>query len=179
MNTLNGMQIADAIQLIKEADINEKAPSVWADLGCGSGVFTEALADLLPKESVVYAVDKLRQSIPQHFNGNQIKFVQADFEQDVLPLPPLDGILMANSLHYIQDKETLIKRLQKHFHSDGMFIVVEYDSHQANPWVPYPIDYRQLKELFSGQGFMRFAKLGVRRSAYRQGNIYACMIFKF
>ena len=33
-------------------------PGTWADLGCGDGVFTLLLAELLPPGSNVYAVDR-------------------------------------------------------------------------------------------------------------------------
>lgn len=39
------------------ADLATIAPVRWADLGCGSGTFTLALAGLLPSGSTIDAID--------------------------------------------------------------------------------------------------------------------------
>lgn len=170
------MQIDDAIHLIAGAAMIDKQPSIWADLGCGGGVFTQALASLLSPGSVIYAVDRSRQFIPQPAGKNvEIKFVQADFEKDILPLPALNGILMANSLHYVADKYRLLERLKKQVVPDGVFIILEYDTMQANPWVPYPAYFAHLQKLLSDAGFERIVKLAERKSVYGHGNLYACL----
>lgn len=169
------MKIADAIQLISGASIPQKEPGVWADMGCGSGTFTKALAHLLPEGSTLYAIDKEHQNIIQQNEKKVlIEFRQADFEKGELNLPSLDGILMANALHYVKDKESLMKRLQKTLKAGGGFIIVEYDTIQANPWVPYPIDFQHLQDLFYGAGCKQITKLGERRSIYHRSNLYAC-----
>ena len=50
------MQLSEAIQLIQHPVTKEK--SAYADLGCGNGLFTKALAQLVAPQSVIYAVDK-------------------------------------------------------------------------------------------------------------------------
>lgn len=82
-------------------------------MGCGTGTFTEALATILPAHSKITGVDKNNQQLPPQM-GNQvsIKFIEADFETEALEVAGLDGILMANSLHFIRDKESLIRRLE-------------------------------------------------------------------
>ena len=172
------MKIDDAIHLIKGANFNKNQPGVWADLGCGKGVFTKALASILPDQSTIYAVDKTRQHLQQPTEKNiKIEFIQADFEKGESVLPPLDGVLMANSLHYVANKETFLHRLQPVFNGKGAFIIVEYDIMKANTWVPYPIDYKHLKELFFQVGFENITKLGERPSIYGRGNLYAASIF--
>ena len=52
------MQLQDAISLIQNKNINSETKSIWADLGCGPGLFTYALASILKEGSTVYAVDK-------------------------------------------------------------------------------------------------------------------------
>jgi trans-aconitate methyltransferase len=133
------MQQAESIKLI-EKGINSNEIQRWADLGCGSGTFTRALASLLLPGSVVLAVDKEQQDLPH--------FIQADFTKDVLDLGGLDGILMANSFHYVKDKLTLIGRF-----SPKAFLIVEYDTTRSNPWAPYPITYNDLEVLFNRLGY--------------------------
>ena len=166
------MQISDAIRLIQSAAIKEK-PASWVDLGCGNGVFTKALASLLPAGSHIHAVDKTRQHI-QPVPEKTIHFHLADFSKDPLPFSSVDGILMANALHYVKDKLPLLEQLKKKLLPDATFIIVEYDITQANHWVPYPINYIRMQQLFLDAGFSSCKKLGERPSVYQRGNLYAC-----
>ncbi|MEQ9441437.1 MAG: class I SAM-dependent methyltransferase [Cyclobacteriaceae bacterium] len=167
------MQLSEAINLIRGAAIPHDRPAVWADLGCGSGLFTQALARLLPDGSTIYAVDKKQQRISPPDNRVKINFLQADFEKDEWVLPPLQGILMANSLHYVAGKQRLLKYLLEKMSRRSMLIIVEYDSLRANPWVPYPINFSGLKKLLEEAGCTEVTQLGERPSRYRPGNIYA------
>jgi SAM-dependent methyltransferase len=153
------MQLRDAIALIGKAPLDNTKPETWADLGCGSGLFTRALATLLHPDSTIYAIDKTPQTLPK-----PIQFRQGDFEKD--PLPPVDGILMANALHYVKDKAKLIAKLNA-----PRYILVEYDTRQANPWVPYPIGKDILEALFKDVIW-----LGDRPSAFGRARMYAAMV---
>ena len=171
------MRLADAITLIQAADISNSSTATWADLGCGSGTFTYALAQLLAPQSTIYAVDSTMQQLQPTTKGNvEIVFKQADFIRKALSFPLLDGILMANSLHYVEDKASLIERLKSYLTANGMFIIVEYDIVRANPWVPYPVDRAALQRLFSIAGFTNLKALGERPSVYNHGTIYACQL---
>ncbi|MFK7904851.1 MAG: class I SAM-dependent methyltransferase [Chitinophagales bacterium] len=174
------MQISEAKDLIQNAPISPIQPMIWADLGCGSGIFTQALASLLPPKSTIYAVDQTQQDIPQFFDQSvNIEFVQANFERDNWYLEgKLEGVMMANALHYVSDKHHFLKRLLRHCSKEVLFIVVEYDHMNANPWVPYPIDFQSLKKLFQEVGFEVIEKLGERKSVYGGNNMYACAIRK-
>src|SRR5215212_4141255 len=83
---------------------------VWADLGAGTGNFSWALAALIGPQATIYAIDRdakairqLHQRIAQNHPGATIIPQQADFAH-TLALPPLDGVLMANALHFIRDQ---------------------------------------------------------------------------
>ncbi|MDR6805947.1 trans-aconitate methyltransferase [Dyadobacter sp. BE34] len=151
-------------------------PELWMDLGCGNGTFTAALATMLPQKSRIIAVDKKMQLLSKEM-GNQvtIEFLLADFELESLDIFHLDGILLANSLHYIKDKASLIHRLEKCFEKNKKFLIVEYDTLTANPWVPYPIDFKSLNTFFSELGYNSVSKLGERPSLYGNGNLYAAI----
>ena len=169
------MQLKDAITLIQAADIRTTSASAWADLGCGTGTFTYALAHLLAPQSTIYAVDRTPQQLPPATSNKvELIFHQADFIKDTLSFPPLDGILMANALHYIQDKASLLERLKSYLAPDGMFIIVEYDTVSANQWVPYPVGKASLQNLFAAAGFTNIKALGERPSVYYNRSIYAC-----
>jgi len=175
------MTIQQALDLISPAALPTRQHQFWADLGCGSGLFTTALAQLLPPGSTVYAIDThpaIRQqtipsaSIPDR--PTSIIPIRADFVKDTLDLPPLNGILMANSLHYVKNKPALIQKLRSHMHPNSPFLIVEYDTDRPVPiWVPYPISYDTLTHLFKDHAIQ---KLGQRPSAYGRANMYASLV---
>jgi trans-aconitate methyltransferase len=176
------MTVQQAIDLIGAAALPARQPQYWADLGCGAGLFTTALAQLLPTGSTVYGVDThpgiRQQDIPssgrQQDRPTSIIPITADFVKDPLDLPVLDGILMANSLHYVKDKPSLIQKLRSHLHPDSPLLIVEYDTDRPVPvWVPYPISYDALARLFKDHNIQ---KLGERPSAYGRANMYAALV---
>ena len=104
------MNLQDAIALINHSDLTEKTNAQWADLGCGSGLFTYALANLLQKGATIHAVDKSPIKLQKLPNPHSIIIHsrQMDFIKDPLPSDGLNGILMANSFHYVANKKHFI-----------------------------------------------------------------------
>ncbi|MGN7756769.1 class I SAM-dependent methyltransferase [Chryseobacterium sp. 22532] len=171
------MKQKEAIHLIEKSILNSNKPQVWADLGCGSGTFTSALAHLLPNGSHIYAVDNQSQNFPKSLGNNvSVDFIKADFGDSDFNFSNLNGILMANSLHYIKDKVLLINRLEKYLSADKKFVIIEYDTAIANQWVPYPIHFLKLKELFTNLGYLKIIKLGEQQSIFGQGSLYSATI---
>ncbi len=132
---------------------------VWADLGSGTGAFTLALADLIGETGRIYSVDKDRralreqeQTLHSRFPAITVQYLVADFTQQ-LTLPPLDGILMANSLHYVRNKDALLQRLHSYLQPEGRLLLIEYNVDRGNPWVPYPLSYPTWETLAHQNGF--------------------------
>jgi trans-aconitate methyltransferase len=161
---------ADAKALI-EKGVSATAPQRWADLGCGSGTFTIALNSILPEGSQLVAVDKQAQNLP-------VEFIKANFEKDELKLSGLDSILMANSLHFIKHKAILIQKLESYFAAEPTFLIVEYDTNSATPWVPYPMSFVELQRLFQDLGYKSISKLGEQQSIYSRSKIYSALLQK-
>jgi SAM-dependent methyltransferase len=173
------MELSEAISLLQNEYFSQRNPSHWADLGCGSGLFTFALAHLLKPGSSVQGVDKIlpRFNFDLQPAGVEIGSMQLDFVADELPFQNLDGILMANSLHYVEDKNLLIKKLSKNLKPGGQFLIVEYDADApVRHWVPYPMSFLTLKTFFENLGFSSVQKLGERSSLFRRANLYAALI---
>src|SRR3984957_10286325 len=108
------MKISQATALIRTPLIEWVRPQDWCDLGCGTGSFTIALAELLAPGSTIYAVDldqKALEEIPDRYDGVEIRKILGDLRSTSLRLPSVDGILMANSLHFIQEQHLFLKRL--------------------------------------------------------------------
>jgi ubiquinone/menaquinone biosynthesis C-methylase UbiE len=168
------MQLQEAMGLIQHPVLSSQGPAVWADLGCGAGLFTHALAHLLAPGSTIYAIDEdaaaLRQ-VPEH-PGITIRKQRADFT--AIELPPLNGVLMANSLHYVKDKHAFLHRLPS-----GLLLIVEYDTDNSNAWVPYPLSFRALQKLCAAEGYTEVSKLGEHPSIYNRSNIYGALIINY
>ena len=170
------MNLQDAIKLIQPGLLHQDKKSSWADLGCGDGLFTTALGNLLNQGSVIYAVDENKNALKKikPVPGIELNKIAANFERDYLPLANLDGILMANSLHYIQDKIAFLKRALTWMRKESSFIIIEYDTEKSNQWVPYPISFTSLQKLFAEVGFGA-EKIGEQKSIYQRAGMYAVM----
>ena len=131
------MYIADATELIRVDQIAGARAQTWCDLGCGTGTFTLALATLLPPGSVIHAIDKDERSlsqIPDRYQDVTIRKEVVNLGKSDLSLSALDGVLMANFLHFIKHQGAFIARLRS---LSERLLVVEYDGRPPSPWVPY------------------------------------------
>jgi ubiquinone/menaquinone biosynthesis C-methylase UbiE len=162
------MDLHSAITLIRSPLIDATGPARWADVGAGSGLFTNALARLLYPDSEIYAVDKKSmREFPDLPKTVHLHRLQLDFTLNDLPFSNLDGILMANFLHFVKDRTAFVQKLKTVLKTEGMLIVVEYDTDiPVSGWVPYPLGFLTLKELFNSAGFGKVERLGEYPSVY-------------
>jgi SAM-dependent methyltransferase len=152
------------------------APLRWADLGCGNGLFTEALAQFLPRDSTIYGVDLRPTLYSEVVNGVALFPVKADFINIPLPFSDLDGILMANSFHYVEDKPAFLEKLKGYLKPGAPLLFIEYDTDRPVPtWVPWPVSFASLQPLLKNAGWTNVQKLAERPSAYGHSNLYAAL----
>lgn len=151
------MQHADHVNLLRAGVPGPGG--VWADLGSGTGAFALALADLLGPGATIYSVDRdggaLREQereLRARFPGVALHARVADFTRP-LDLPPLDGVVMANSLHYARDKAPVLALVRGYLKPGGRLLVVEYNADRGNPWVPYPMSYPAWERTATAAGF--------------------------
>lgn len=173
------MEIHEAIDLLRDAVGH--GPGLWADLGAGAGTFTRALAEILGAGSVVYAVDDDPGAVRAlgEFSAKSVSrvvAVKADFtgpfELPGIGDEGLDGILLANALHFVRDARDTLARLVERLRTGGRLVVVEYDRRAASRWVPYPIALSQWPALALSAGLTGATVTATRPSAY-QGILYA------
>ncbi len=155
---------------------------VWADLGAGTGNFTRALAKLLGTQGIIYALDRdarviaaQRAHVPLASDAATIIPQQSDVTQ-TLTLPPLDGMLLANLLHFIRDQEGLLRRLADYLKPDGRLLIVEYEQALPIAWVPFPVPFARFASLVQDTGFGEATQIGTRRSPSSGRVLYAASV---
>jgi SAM-dependent methyltransferase len=176
------MDHRDHVNLLRPADLSPGG--LWADLGAGSGAFTLALRELLGPGGTVYAVDKDRRSLDTLARAYQARFgdtqdlhpVPADFTRD-LDLPPLDGIVMANSLHFFKDKEKVLRHVRTFLKPGGGLLLVEYNVDSGNLWVPHPLTFETYRALAPRGGFTEPRLLAKHPSGFLR-EFYSAIAFK-
>jgi len=166
----------DHVALIRDG----VAPGDWAELGSGEGAFTLALADLLGPGARIVSVDRdgrslrrQRQAMEARFRDAMVEYRQADFTRP-LDLSALDGIVMANSLHFVRRKEPVLAAVRGWLRPGGRLVLVEYDADRGNPWVPHPLSYATWERVAGENGFDGTRLLARQPSRYL-GAIYSAL----
>lgn len=172
------MDHADHVRLIRPGVAN--CHGDWADFGSGSGAFTLALAELLDREAVLHSVDRdgaalnrQRQRLAARFPEIKVHFYQNDYTQPI-DLPVLDGLVMANALHFQRSKEPVVELLRSYLKPGGRLILVEYNTDSGNRWVPHPISYETWERVAADCGFARTNLLAKTPSSFL-GEFYSAL----
>jgi ubiquinone/menaquinone biosynthesis C-methylase UbiE len=175
-----GLNHDDHVWLLRDG---VRPGGVWADLGSGRGAFTLALADLLGPEAQIHSLDRdaaaLRdqaEALRARFPTARVQYHRADFTQP-LALPPLDGVVIANALHFLPDPAPVLRALHALLVPGGRVVLVEYESEHGTPWVPYPISFRRWGEIAPACGFADVRRLRERPGRF-MGGIYSALAVK-
>src|SRR5215831_3454410 len=173
------MEHAELVDLIRDG----VAPGAWADLGSGGGAFTLALADLLGPGARIVSVDRdggslrrQRDAMAARFPDAAVDYRLADFTR-ALDMPELDGVVMANSLHFVRRKEPVLAAVLGWLRPGARLVVVEYDADRGNPWVPHPLSYATWERVAAANGFAGTRLLARRPSRYL-GAMYSALSFR-
>lgn len=157
----------------------------WADIGAGTGAFTMALADLLGPAGRIVAVDRHAGALAENVDAVSARFPAVALETLVadfigpLDLPPLDGLVAANSLHFVsRDRQVeVIRGLASLLRPGRRFVVVEYDADRGNPWVPYPFSEASWGGLAASAGLVEARSIGRVPSRFL-GAIYSAVAIR-
>jgi len=171
----------DHLQLLRPAKL--PTGGVWADMGAGSGAFTLALRELVGPGGRIYAVDRERRRLAEleraydslFDNPGDLHTLKADFMQS-LALPPLDGLLMANSLHFFKDKEPVLRHVSSFLKPGSILLLVEYNVDRGNPWVPHPLSFESFQKLALEAGLREPTLLAKHPSSFLR-EFYSAMAF--
>ncbi len=173
------MEHNEHVDLLRPANL---APAgTWADLGAGAGAFTLALRELLGPDASIYGVDMDPARLAELERAWRVRFgdpgnlhiLLADFNHELAapagPLPALDGVLLANSLHFFEDKLPVLGRVHSLLKPGGTLLLVEYDADMGNMWVPYPFSFQTWRKLATQAGFSEPRLLATRASNFLEG----------
>lgn len=173
------MDHADHVRLLAGA-VRQDEGGIWADLGAGSGAFTLALADLIGPHGVIHAVDRdrgalaeLRGAFVSAVPQAEVRTHVADFTRR-LDLADLNGVVMANSLHFVDDKLPVLALVRGYLRRAGRLLLVEYDSDRGNAWVPHPLAFESWRSLAAGAGFVETRRLATVPSRFLR-RIYSAL----
>jgi ubiquinone/menaquinone biosynthesis C-methylase UbiE len=151
---------ADHVALIRAGVAG--AGGRWLELGAGEGAFTLALAELLGPGGDIVAVDRDQRALAQAATivgathpGVSLHIRVSDFARGLPPPPPggFDGVLAANSLHFVRDRGPVLAAIRGVLGPAGRLVVVEYDADRGNPWVPFPFAFETWRREATAAGF--------------------------
>lgn len=155
----------------------------WADFGSGEGAFTLALRDILGPAGEIWSIDKnrgrldrQREQFKASFPDSNVHFIQADMSYP-MKLPGLDGIIMANSLHFFRDKRIVLRQALEYLNDGGRLILVEYNVDTGNTWVPHPLSFGTFRALAPEVGFSEPQLLATVPSRFLH-EIYSALALK-
>jgi ubiquinone/menaquinone biosynthesis C-methylase UbiE len=162
---------ADHVALLARG-VTQGEGGTWADLGAGTGAFTLALADLVGPHGVIHAIDRdraalaeLRSAFVSAVPQAELRVQAADFTRR-LDLADLDGVVMANALHFVEDKTAVLALVRGYLRHGGRLLLVEYDSDRGNAWVPHPLSFETWRDLAADAGFVETRKLATVPSRF-------------
>lgn len=169
----------EAVDLIR-GGVNTPG-GTWADLGSGSGTFSHALSALLGPSGQVIAVDHDRYALEQigqaAASRAAIEICYADFIAP-LELADLDGVLLANSLHFVERQAQVLRQIVGYLKPGGQLLVVEYDTRQRSPWNPHPLPPNRLQALVLAADLKDFREINRRPSRFGARELYAAVAFR-
>ena len=173
------MNDADALALLRAA-VPSADGETWADLGAGTGVFTRALAALVGPSGRVFAVDvddgalgAVRDWAARTGSAAPVSVLRGDVTRP-LGVPVLDGVVMANVLHFVREAEGALSLVASRLRPGGRVVLIEYEGRRPSRWVPYPVPTARFRELAVAVGLTAPEVVATRPSAYG-GDLYVAV----
>lgn len=110
------------------------------------------------------------------FPDSSVRYVPGDFGEP-LAIGLLDGVVMANSLHFIADRREALAGIHAMIRPGGRLVLVEYDTDSGNPWIPFPLSLRTWERVAADAGFRETTRLH-RVPSRHAGAIYSALSYR-
>ena len=172
------MDHADHVRLIRDGVVG--AGPRWLELGAGDGAFTLALADLLGPGGWILANDRevrlvatAAAAVRKQYPAVEVESRAFDYT-DAIPYGPFDGVLAANTLHFVADRDATLRAIRFSLAPAGRLVIVEYDADRGNPWVPHPFSFETWRAEAVRAGYAEPRRIGRVPSRFL-GAIYAAV----
>lgn len=164
------MNHTDHVNLLRRGI--HRTGGVWADFGSGTGAFTLALAELIRPGGEIHSVDtdagalrRQADAMQQRFPRIALRTYPHDYTRP-LALPPLDGLVAANTLHFHRDQAAIVRLLKRYLKEGGRVLIVEYNITTGNLAVPHPLPLAAWQALAERCGFVHTELLATRPSRF-------------
>jgi SAM-dependent methyltransferase len=101
------------------------------------------------------ALDTQREELHRRFGAAspQMRYLVADYTRP-LDLPQLDGVVMANTLHFYRAPAPIVRAVMSYVRPEGRLIVVEYGVDRGNVWVPHPFSFAAWEDIAARCGLI-------------------------
>ncbi|MBP2662095.1 MAG: methylase involved in ubiquinone/menaquinone biosynthesis [Firmicutes bacterium] len=111
------------------ADLAPGLEEIWADIGCGTGVYTLPLSKHVEKVYGLDISDKMLNILRAKILDQQVTNIEPLLSQEsIFPLPDncVDGIFMAFVAHELDEPEQFLVELSRILRSGGRLFIVEF-----------------------------------------------------
>ncbi len=152
--------------LVKE--LNLKAGDRVADIGCGTGAYTVALAREVGDSGQVYAVDVHREVLHSLASSLEkqsllnVEIIWADIEKSIpIDSYSLDAVVISNVLFQLENIDEALSHISKIIKPEGQLLVVDWSNSHGGVG-PKPNDVvneSKAEELVKRNGFRILKRL--------------------
>jgi ubiquinone/menaquinone biosynthesis C-methylase UbiE len=136
-----GLRDAIAQELNRLPDLGE-----LAELGCGTGIFTETIVKKAKSMVATDLSDSLlavaRTRIGDH---PKVKIQKENCMATSFPSEALDSVFMANLIHVIESPSTLLEECYRILREGGTLVIVTFTDQGMKPWEKLKMGLRFLK----------------------------------
>lgn len=154
--------------------LDYKEGSVFADIGCGTGLFTFPAAELGGQTAKIYAVDispemlsDVRQKAKE-FGVDTVVTIQSDAYDFKLDDHSTDFVLICTVLHEIEDKSRFLTEAKRISAEGAKIAVIDFNEKQLGfaPPPSHRLSRDHVSELLSDAGFTEIEAIDIGEAFY-------------
>lgn len=118
------------------------AGDALADIGCGPGFFTLPAAEIVGVRGLIYAADiqgDMLSTVKTRASEAKLNNIQVVKSNDTqVPIPPasVDMVLLAFTLHEIDQRARFLHRVSRLLKPGGKLVVIEWEKQSDTPGPP-------------------------------------------